>query len=270
MVASPSTVGQELAAQQIVAAELDRLGFGVTELPIPAETAAGPPGGVAQASYLGRPDVLGRINPDGSPALLLNGHVDVVLVPAVLHALAGLEDELNQPGDDPAFDRLARPYNVNVGTVTAGNWPSSVPAQARLGVRMGFPRRWAFDEAFDRLRSAVLGAAADDPWLASHPPSVHPVGLRAEGYLIDDDHPLVTALAAAHADVHGEPPWQMVLGSTTDARYYLNQFGVPAVAYGPRSRNIHGNDEAVELASIVSGARAMARFIAGFFAGGGR
>jgi acetylornithine deacetylase/succinyl-diaminopimelate desuccinylase-like protein len=38
---------------------------------------------------------------------------------------------------------------------------------------------------------------------------------------------------------------------------------------GPRSRNIHGTDEAVELASIVSGARTMARFIAGFFMSGG-
>ena len=394
LVASPSTVGRELAAQQIVAAELDRLGFEVTELSIPDETADGPPGGVAQASYAGRPDVLGRINPGDAPSLLLNGHVDVVpaevgrwtsdpfvpvradgwltgrgagdmkggfamgllavaalrraapdaldgelgflsvieeectgngtlaacragvladaavlleptdlglllggtgilwaeieiagvaahaesadravnpvhCVPAILRALAGLEDELNKPGDDPAFDRLARPYNVNVGTLTAGNWPSSVPAQARLGVRVGFPRRWTPGEAFDRLRSAVHGAAADDPWLASHPPSVRPAGFRAEGYLIDDAHPLVTALAAAHTDVHGEPPRQTVLGSTTDARYYLNQFGVPALAYGPRSRNVHGTDEAVELASIVSGARTMARFIAGFFASGG-
>ena len=192
----------------------------------------------------------------------------VRFVPAILHALAGLEDELNRPGDDPAFDRLPRPYNVNVGTVTAGDWPSSVPARARLGVRVGFPRRWTPDEALDRVRSAVLGAAAADPWLASHPPSVRPAGFRAEGYLIDDDHPLVTALAAAHASAHGEAPRRMVLGSTTDARYYLNQFGVPAVAYGPRSRNIHGTDEAVELASIVSGARTMARFIAGFFTGG--
>jgi acetylornithine deacetylase/succinyl-diaminopimelate desuccinylase-like protein len=90
---------------------------------------------------------------------------------------------------------------VNVGTVAAGDWPSSGPARARLGVRVGFPRRWTPDEAFDRVRSAVLG--------------------------------------------------------------------VPAVAYGPRSRNIHGTDEAVELASIVSGARTMARFIAGFFMSGG-
>ena len=27
---------------------------------------------------VGRPNVLGRINPGGSPSLLLNGHVDVV------------------------------------------------------------------------------------------------------------------------------------------------------------------------------------------------
>jgi len=78
LVASPSTVGRELPAQQIVAAELDRLGFEVRELSIPPETAAQAPGGVAQASYAGRPDVLGRLNPGGSPSLLLNGHVDVV------------------------------------------------------------------------------------------------------------------------------------------------------------------------------------------------
>src|SRR5689334_18892557 len=36
------------------------------------------PGGVAQASYADRPDVLGLINPGGSPSLLLNGDVDVV------------------------------------------------------------------------------------------------------------------------------------------------------------------------------------------------
>ena len=393
LVASPSTVGREQDAQRIVAAELGRLGFEVTELPVPEGTADAAPGGVAQASYVGRPNVLGRINRGGPPSLLLNGHVDVVpaqsgrwagdpftpvradgwltgrgagdmkggfamgllavaalrrvapdavagelgflsvieeectgngtlaacragvladaavlleptdlnlllggtgivwaeieidgvaahaeaadravnpvrFLPSLLRALARLEDELNKPGGDPAFEHLPRPYNVNVGTVAAGDWPSSVPARARLGVRVGFPRYWTPAEAFDRVRSAVLGAAADDPWLAAHPPSVRPAGFRAEGYLIDEDHPLVRALAAAHERVHGAPPRRVVMGSTTDARYYLNQFGVPAVAYGPRSRNIHGTDEAVELASIISGARALARFIAGFFAAG--
>ncbi len=59
------------------------------------------------------------------------------------------------------------------------------------------------------------------------------------------------------------------MGSTTDARFYLNQFSRPALAYGPKARNIHAVDEAVELASIVHGAQTLARFVARFFAAGG-
>jgi acetylornithine deacetylase len=118
------------------------------------------------------------------------------------------------------------------------------------------------------VRDAVLRAAAADPWLAAHPPVIRPAGFRAEGHMLGGGHPLANALAAAHADAHGSQP-RFVLGSTTDARFYLNQFGRPAVAYGPTARNIHAADEAVELASIVAGARTLARFIARFFASGG-
>ena len=54
------------------------------------------------------------------------------------------------------------------------------------------------------------------------------------------------------------------LASTTDARHYLNELALPALCYGPRVRNIHGVDEAVELASIVAGARTLTRFIPAF------
>jgi Peptidase family M20/M25/M40 len=53
-----------------------------------------------------------------------------------------------------------------------------------------------------------------------------------------------------------------------DARYYCNQFAVPTLCYGPRARNIHGVDEAVELASIVDGARVLARLLAAWPLGG--
>ena len=115
----------------------------------------------------------------------------------------------------------------------------------------------------------MAAAAAADPWLAGHPPGVRAAGFRAEGYLLDGSHPLAGALAAAHQSAHGQPPRRFVLGSTTDARIYVNQYGVPAVAYGPRTRNIHATDEAVELDSIVAGARTLARFLAGYYATGG-
>ena len=55
------------------------------------------------------------------------------------------------------------------------------------------------------------------------------------------------------------------LGSTTDARYYLNQYAIPAVCYGPRAVDIHGIDERVELQSIVDGAKTLVRFLAHYF-----
>ncbi|MGE5132196.1 MAG: M20/M25/M40 family metallo-hydrolase [Gemmatimonadota bacterium] len=394
LVAAPSTVGEEAKAQQVVADELDRLGFGVSAVPVPPGIAGQGPAGVAQASYAGRDNVLGLSNPGGSPSLLLNGHVDVVpaeaavwsgdpfepvtaggwlrgrgagdmkggfamgllavaalraampgavsgelgflsvieeectgngtfaaasagvlgdavvlleptgldlllggvgilwaeieldgvpahaesadravnpvhSVPVILRALAGLESDLNTAHADQAFGEVGRPYNINVGTIRAGDWASSVPARAVMRVRAGFPRGWTADEAFTRVADAVQAAAAADPWLAAHPPRLRQSGFRAEGYLLAHDHPLADAVAAAHTAAHGAAPRRIVLGSTTDARYYLNQFGRPALAYGPLARNIHAADEAVELASVVAGARSLARFIAGYFAGGG-
>src|SRR6266702_1469270 len=53
LVAAPSTVGAERAAQAVVAAELAGLGFAVSEPPVPDRAAAAAPGGVAECSYAG-------------------------------------------------------------------------------------------------------------------------------------------------------------------------------------------------------------------------
>jgi acetylornithine deacetylase len=394
-----STVGAEAPAQEVVAGELDRLGFEVTRLPIPEQTAERAPAGVAQASYAGRTNVWGRINPGRSPSLLLNGHVDVVpaeddlwasdpfmpqlqdgwmtgrgagdmkgglamgllaisalrdaagnrngadlisgelgflsvieeectgngtlaaanagalgdavvlleptnqevllggvgvlwleiglagipahaeaadravnpikSIPVILDALSRLETHMRDSVADPAFSGVQSPYNINVGTVRAGDWASSVPGRAAMRVRVGFPRAWTPAQALDQVTAAIEAAAAADPWLSGHPPTIREIGFRAEGFLLRPDHPLAEAIARAHEMAHGTPPPSGVLGATMDARYYLNQFGRPALAYGPTARNIHAADEAVEIASIVAGARTLARFIAGYFAAGG-
>jgi acetylornithine deacetylase len=393
LVAAPSTVGQEAAAQRLVAAELTRLGFETSAVAIPADIGRDPVAGVPQCSYRGRGDVIGDLDAGDGPSLILNGHIDVVpaqqelwlsppfspvrrdgwlfgrgagdmkggfalaaLAVAALQAVvpdwltgrltfvSAIEEEctgngtlaaaragvladavvLMEPTDlglllggvgilwvevtvpglaahaesarrgvnavtvamrliegladldaemalhvDGPFAKLDQPCNVNVGVLHAGDWPSSVPGNATLGIRVGFPPAWTPDEALSQVSRAVDAIAANDPWLAEHPPRVRPTGFRAEGYLIDEAHPLVEALAAAHASAHGSAPRRFTLGSTTDARIYLNQFAVPAVAYGPRARNIHAADEAVELDSIVAGARTLARFLSSYYSDGG-
>jgi acetylornithine deacetylase len=176
----------------------------------------------------------------------------------ILTALRRLEAEIATEVDGT--------HRLNIGTFRAGDWQSNVPDVARLGVRLGFPTVWSQADALARLEAAVAAAAADDPWLAAHPPTVTPNGLRAEGYSQAANHELVELVAAAHCDVVGTEPEQMPGSATTDARFYLNQFDIPALCYGPRVRNIHGPDEAVELSSIEVGARVFTRAMTEWFA----
>ncbi len=132
-------------------------------------------------------------------------------------------------------------------------------------MRFGFPRAWTVDAAIASFEAAVAEITAASPALRARPPRVRPNGFRAEGYALDAGHDLVESLVLAHRRAHGEPPVSYALGSTTDARFYLNQFAVPAVCYGPRAVDIHGIDEHVELQSIVDGAKTLARFIVDYF-----
>jgi acetylornithine deacetylase len=174
----------------------------------------------------------------------------------VVAALRALEQELTRESGVYCA--------ANLGTFAAGDWRSSVPAAARLGMRIGFPRSLTPAQAEARVRAALEEAARSDPWLATSPPRVTFDGFRAEGYALPEDHALVEAVAAVHASVHGAPPARSaVVSATTDARFYLNQFGIPALCYGPRARAIHAVDEAVELQSIVDGARVLGRLLLG-------
>lgn len=188
----------------------------------------------------------------------------------VVEALHTLEAEMNDQhveGEtrDEAFAHISHPYNVNIGTFHAGDWASSVPAVARFDVRVGHPGHWNSDEAFAQVRAAVANVSETDEWLASHPPRLSLTGFRAQRHVQDEDARIVTELGAAHRSAHGADPARVTIASTTDARFYVNQFGMPTVAYGPKTRNMHGTDEAVELASIVDCARTVARFLLDWF-----
>lgn len=178
------------------------------------------------------------------------------------HLIARLDDwaaELGRTQPEPSMPTNLAPYALNVGRVQAGDWTSSVTSHATFGIRVGFPRAWTADEAEAALRDTIAAIAADAAFPIA--PKVTLTGFRARGYLLESDAPLARDLAAAHRDAHGTIPPVYTLGSTTDARLYLNDFGVPAVCYGAVAHDIHGIDESVELQSIVDAARTLARFI---------
>ncbi|MDQ0390936.1 M20/M25/M40 family metallo-hydrolase [Labrys monachus] len=167
---------------------------------------------------------------------------------------------LQRSEPEPSMAAHRSPYAINLGKVHSGDWTSTVPTSATFSVRVGFPRAWTPALAEEKVRETIAAFAAADRDFPIQP-AVTLTGLRAQGYLLDAHSPLVRDLGAAHADAHGAAPAIFTLGSTTDARLYLNDFAIPAICFGAVGHNLHGIDESVELRSIVDAARTLARFL---------
>lgn len=184
----------------------------------------------------------------------------------IVQALRDWGAELYNTEPDPELSEAEGPYNLNIGKVRSGDWTSTVPVIASFSLRLGFPRSWSPARAETEVREVVRAAAAADPDFPEQP-RVRSSGLRAVGYSIARDHPMVKALSVAHLDAHGQNPEVFSLGSTTDARTYVNACDTPALCFGAVAHNIHGVDESVELQSIVDGARTLSRFLLARFDG---
>jgi succinyl-diaminopimelate desuccinylase len=81
------------------------------------------------------------------------------------------------------------------------------------------------------------------------------------------DHPVVRALAAAHAEVTGCPPVFGGVPGTTDGTILTRDAGLPIVVYGPGGKWVpHTADEFVEVDDVLTCARVYAvaatRFLA--------
>ena len=159
---------------------------------------------------------------------------------------------------DPLFAGYRLPWPIEVGTLHAGDWASSVPdslvAEGRYGVAVGeepAAARRAFEEAIAR-------AAAADPWLHDHPPSVEWWGGRFDPAVTDGGDPFVTTVVAAAASVLGSAPAVEGVTYGADLRLLVNLGGMPTVLFGPGDvRVAHMTDEYVPVDELHSATDAL-------------
>lgn len=188
-----------------------------------------------------------------------------MILAELIGAVADLEAKYNQDVEDE-FAEILQPYNINIGRLEMGDWPSSVASFITLGIRVGFPTSKNPDDVIKDVAMVVESVIGANRMSGV---TINPHGFRAQRYLLSPDHSLPRAVAEMHLRANGVSTRASVLGSTTDARYYVNQAKIPAICLGPRVENMHGTDESVDLASIVEGAKTYARFIANYMLCGG-
>jgi acetylornithine deacetylase len=160
--------------------------------------------------------------------------------------------------NDPLFAGYRLPWPIEVGTVRAGDWASSVPdtlvAEGRYGVAVGESVRTA-KRAFEE---AVRRAAVADPWLAAHPPEVVWWGGRFDPAVTDPQDPIVKTVIGAAAAVIGSPPPVEGVTYGADMRLLVNTGRIPTVLFGPGDvRAAHMPDEYVPVVELEAAARAL-------------
>jgi acetylornithine deacetylase len=160
------------------------------------------------------------------------------------------------------FESEDHPINLNIGKIEGGDWASSVPAWCRLSCRISiYPGTSAAAAARD-IEDLVRAFSRNDPFLANNPPRVTFNGFFAEGYVLEEGSEAEKVLGEAHRAAVGKPLQTFMTAGYLDTRVHALYDRVPALCYGPTSRNIHGFDEAVSLSSLKRITTTMALFVA--------
>ncbi|MRX51048.1 ArgE/DapE family deacylase [Paracoccus sp. S-4012] len=160
------------------------------------------------------------------------------------------------------FEDMDHPINMNIGLIRGGDWGSSVPAWCRFQTRVSIYPGQKAQEKLAEIERHIAAFARHDPFLAQNPPRITLNGFNSEGYHLEPGSEAEAVLATAHKTAFGEPLQSFTTPGYLDARVYALYNRIPALCYGPVSRNIHGFDEWVSLQSLRWITQAMALFIA--------
>lgn len=175
----------------------------------------------------------------------------------VMGALRGLEAKWNAQKDSHRFfEDVDHPINFNIGMISGGDWPSSVPSWCEFDVRAalypGVSAADAWDEIQACLRNSGLEAAV----------SAERTGFFSEGYVLEEGSDAESVLASAHHEVFGSELQSFTTPGYLDGRVFTLYAGIPALVYGPVSEAIHGFDERVHIESVRNVTKTIALFIA--------
>ena len=181
----------------------------------------------------------------------------------VLAALQELERERNGSLSHPLYDGLANKVPINVGTVRAGVWASTVPeslvAEGRVGLIPGEEVE-PFKELVAERISAVV---EDDPWMRDHPPRIDWFGGQFAPAEVPLDAPICEAIKEAHKLVTGSEPAVGGVPYGADMRLFVRFGGMPCVMYGAGDvRVAHAPDEHISVTDLLTATTTVACLLA--------
>lgn len=199
----------------------------------------------------------------GRPAHSGSPNSGISALKTIIQAMNILEeyhDELlkKSRGLNKLFDQFENPMPLTFGTLSAGDWPATVPATATVRGVFGFLPNMTVDETQRGIVESLL--TRGNKWLQDNF-KINFNMLNNEGSQIPDDHSLVEALKLSVSEA-GITPEVSAMTAACDAWQYVHRKGIPAVVIGAGSlSHAHSNIEQIEIESIRNMAKILYNFI---------
>ncbi len=170
----------------------------------------------------------------------------------VYNALVALDEKRGKEVKMDLIERgTGRSTHLNIGTMKAGDWASTVAGMAVLECRISFIPGERMKDIKALVEKTIFYAVKDDPWLQEHPPIVEWYGWHADPWLQDTKAPFVQLFRKTAGEVLGREPEFAGRSGGLDARF-APYFNMPALCTGPIGEGFHGLDENVNLESVIT------------------
>lgn len=177
----------------------------------------------------------------------------------VLKRLEVLEKERNQKITDPLYDKIPIPIPINIGKISSGDWPSSVPDEAIIEGRMGVAPEETMESAQKEMENSLAQLAKNDPWFQKNPPQVEWFGARWHPGYIEEGHPLQEILSNSFIEIKKEQPIIEASPWGTDGGLLSNVGNIPVVVFGPGTTKVaHDANEHIVLEDMFSASEIIA------------
>ncbi|WP_235961520.1 ArgE/DapE family deacylase [Falsiroseomonas selenitidurans] len=148
-----------------------------------------------------------------------------------------------------SFRGVNHPVNVNLGTFTGGEWNSSVPTRATLGLRVGVMMgnsAAAVRADIERIVQEARGDAA----LKGAKVKLEFKGFMADPCVFDLQAEIVQVSMRHFAELTGSELRKYPATGLTDGRFFTLYQDTPVACFGPDAQDIHGIDESVGMDSM--------------------
>ncbi len=205
-----------------------------------------------------------RVNVLGKSAHAAMSHTGVNAIGKmnkIYDALMALDQKRAKDHPFPPIERYSgRSCNLSVGTYSAGDWPATVAGMAQMECRVGFIPGERGEDIVTEIEQTLADVARSDEWLAEHPPTLEWFGWNSEAWLQDENDPFVQQFIASSAPILGKTPEVIGFPGGLDTRF-SGDFGTPSFVFGPAGGNYHGADEFVDIDSVVTLTKIIAKFV---------